>query len=124
MPALLLNLRHVPEDEMEEVCDLMAAHHIEHYVVPAGPFGLSAGGIWLNDAEDKPKAKALLDAYQLERGRQARAALAEARREGRAETLWTRLRQRPIHVLLMIALSAFILLVFFAPVVALLQAAG
>jgi hypothetical protein len=124
VPALLLNLRHVPEDEIEEVCELMAEHRIAHYVVPAGPFGLSAGGIWLNESEDQPRAKALLDAYQRERGRLAREALAAAQREGRAETLWIRLRRQPIQVLVMVGVSLFILLIFFAPVVALLRAAG
>lgn len=123
MPALLLNLRHVPEDEIEEVCELMANHHIEHYVVPAGPFGLSAGGIWLNDRADQPRAKALLDAYQVERARKARAAWDQARQEGRAETLWQRLRQRPGQVLWLLGLSLMVMLIFFAPVMALLQAA-
>jgi hypothetical protein len=122
MPRLLLNLRNVPEDESEEVLELMARHHIECYQTPPGPLGITAGGIWLRDREDYPRARELMDEYQAERARHARAEHARAVREGRAETLWTAMRRRPVRTLLYIGLAFFILMIFFGPVVALFRA--
>jgi hypothetical protein len=122
MPRLLLNLRNVPEDESEEVIDLMARNDIDCYQTPPGPLGITAGGIWLKDREDYPRARELMDEYQAERARKARAEHDQAIREGRAETLGTAMRRRPVQVLLYIGLAIFILLIFFGPVVALFRA--
>lgn len=119
MPRLLLNLRNVPDDEAEDVTALMAEHHIECYHTPSGPFGITAGGIWLKHREDYPRARELMDEYQAERARRARAEHEQARREGRADTLWTAIRRRPVTTLVYAGLALFILMIFFAPLVAL-----
>ncbi len=124
MPRLLLNLRNVPADEAEEVRALMAEHAIVIYDTPPGPFGITAGGIWLRHEDDHPRAKALLDDYQLERARRAREAYEAARREGRAETLWTRIRRHPVKFLFHLLLAIFILMVFFAPLIELSRVRG
>ncbi|MGY6553569.1 MAG: DUF6164 family protein [Wenzhouxiangella sp.] len=116
MPKLLLNLRNVTEEEAEEVAELMSEHGIEHYRTPVGPFGITAGGIWLRQADDFPRARVLMDAYQAERSRRVRAELEQARREGRADTFWTQLRRHPLRTLLFLGFAAFILMIFFAPV--------
>lgn len=117
MPRLLLNLRMVPEDEAREVVELMEANDIEIYQTPAGPLGITAGGIWLRHGDDYPRARVLLDDYQAERLSCARRAQERARREGRAETIWSLLRRHPVRVLAAAALAIFFLLVLFAPVV-------
>ncbi len=117
MPKLLLNLRNVTEEEAHEVAELMEQHGIEHYATPAGPFGITAGGIWLRHAEDYPRARALMDDYQAERSQRVRAELEQARREGRAETFWTHLRRHPVRTVIYLAAAIFILMIFFAPVI-------
>lgn len=67
MPHLLFNLRYVPEDEAEEVRELLQRHGIAFYETPPNRWGISAGGIWLPDGEDPARAHALLDGYQHER---------------------------------------------------------
>lgn len=124
MPKLLLNLRHVPEDEASEVLALMDAHRIEVYQTPPGPFGITAGGIWLKREDDHPRARELMDVYQAERASKARADYAQARREGRAETLWQRIREQPLKTLVYIGFAIFILLVFFTPLLELRKAVG
>lgn len=118
MPKLLINLRYVPDDEAEEVLELMDEHHIDCYQTPPGPFGITAGGIWLKDHDDHPRARELMDTYQAERARRARAEHEQARREGRAETLWTAARRHPLRTLVFFGLAVFILMIFFAPLVA------
>jgi len=117
MPKLLLNLRNVTEDEAHEVAELMSEHGIEHYATPPGPFGITAGGIWLKDADDFPRARALMDDYQAKRSRRVRAELEQARKEGRAETFWTTLRRHPVRTAIYLAVAVFILMIFFAPVI-------
>ncbi len=122
MPKLLLNLRNVPDDEAEAVSALMDEAGIECYTTPPGPFGVTAGGIWLRDAEDHPRARALMDDFQAERARVARVEHEQARREGRAETFWSSLRSHPVRSLVYLGLAVFILMIFFAPMLALWQA--
>jgi len=116
MPKLLLNLRNVTEEEAHEVAELMDQHGIEHYSTPVGPFGITAGGIWLRQADDYPRARALMDDYQAERSTRVRAELEQARREGRAETFWTHLRRHPVRTVIYLGVAVFILMIFFAPV--------
>ena len=117
MPKLLLNLRNVTEEEAHEVAELMEQHGIEHYRTPVGPFGITAGGIWLKHADDFPRARALMDDYQAKRSRRVRAELEQARQEGRAETFWTTLRRHPVRTTIYLAVAVFILMIFFAPVI-------
>lgn len=118
---LLLNLRHVPDDEADEVLALLKDHHIQHYTTPPGPLGISAGGIWIKYDRDVDRARSLFDAYQENRLKRATAEADAARQSGNAMTLWRFWRQRPWHVALMIALSVMVLLIFFAPMLQIAQ---
>lgn len=118
---LLLNLRNVPNDEVGEVLALLTEHHIEHYTTPAGPFGISGGGIWVRDIEDCDRAKALFDGYQEQRALRAAEEKARAKARGEHESLWSLWRRRPGHVALMLILSAMILMIFFAPMLQIAQ---
>lgn len=117
MPRQLLNLRDVPDDEIEEVTALMDDHSIAIYRTPPGPFGITAGGLWLRESDDEPAARALLDDYQADRQARARAELARAREDGRVETVWTLVRKNPLRTLIHLVLAIFILMVFFAPLI-------
>ena len=117
MAKLLLNLRNVPEDEADEVAALLDAQHIRWYRTPPSPWGISFGGLWLHEADDHPRAKALLAQYQQRRGEQARALRQAQLRDGTAETFTGQLRRRPLFVisglLAMAAAAALVLLPFF-----------
>ena len=73
MPVRLLDLRHVPDDEADDVRRLLDANGIDWYETPPGLFGISAGGVWIRDGGDVAQARRLLDGYQAERRRRARA---------------------------------------------------
>ena len=49
MPELLFKLRNVPDDEAEEVRQLLNDHEINFYETRAGGWGISMPGIWLPD---------------------------------------------------------------------------
>ncbi|MCR6686986.1 DUF6164 family protein [Pseudoxanthomonas sp.] len=95
MAKLLFHLRNVPDDEADEVRALLDAHALDWYETRPGPWGVSAGGLWLRDAGAYPRARQLLDDYQRERRSRARETEA---REGR-QTFLELLRTRPGFVL-------------------------
>jgi hypothetical protein len=103
MAKLLLSMWQVPADEATEVEAMLDAASIIHYRTPPSRWGLGSGGIWVRDDADMPRARALMADYQRERGERARAEHDAARREGRAETLWTVFRAQPLKVLLVLA---------------------
>src|SRR5690625_7934478 len=111
MSRLLLNLRHVPDDEAEEVHALMRRHGIACYITPPGPFRISAGGIWLKHREDYLRARELMDDYQHERQEKAREAWRQASESGQDDTLWSNIVSRSLTVLMDDAASIFILFV-------------
>lgn len=98
MSKLLLNLRHVPDDEAADVRKLLDDNRIPWYETDPGNWWISAGGIWVKDEADMPRAKELMAAYQAERAAVARQAHAEDVRAGRAETLGDRVRSDPAGV--------------------------
>jgi len=112
MAKLLFNLRNVPDDEADEVRQLLTAHGVDWYETRPGPWGVSSGGLWLRDAADWPEARRLLDGYQQARRDQARE---QVQREGR-QTFFDLLRERPGYVLpRLLAIVAVVALVLALP---------
>ena len=102
MAKLLLNLRHVPDDEADDVRALLDANDIAYYETKPGPWNISVGGIWVKEDAAIAEAKRLMADYQLERGIRARADYAASVRDGTAKTFWSQLRGEPVRVLLTI----------------------
>lgn len=109
MAKLLLNLRNVPDDEADEVRAWLKQARIAFYETKPSPWGVSHGGIWLEQDDDLPQAKALMADYQHARGARACADAEQARRDGRAETFVGLLRNRPLYVLGMLLAIVVIL---------------
>ena len=100
MSKLLLNLRHVPDDEADDVRGFLDANGIAWYETGPSLFGISAGGIWVKHDDDAATAKRLMAHYQRERQRRAREAHAQAVRDGTAETFGDIVRKQPLRVAL------------------------
>ncbi len=115
MPTLLLNLRHVPDDEADEIRALLEAHRIRFYETPPSRWGISMGGIWIGDDDQAVHARRLLDDYQEDRARRARAEYAERRRTRTAETIVDRFRAHPLRSLLFTAIAAALLYFIIRP---------
>ena len=58
MSRLLMNLRHVPDDEADEVRALLKEHGIGFYETQAGRWRISLAGIWVEEP-DYPAARTL-----------------------------------------------------------------
>lgn len=116
MSKLLLNLRHVPDDEADDVRTMLDTHRIAFYETVPSLWGLSAGGIWIEDDHQVIEAQRLMADYQAQRQARARAEYAAARRDGSAETLGMVLRREPGKVLAIVLAIALLLLLTALPV--------
>jgi len=114
MSKLLLNLRHVGDDEYHEVCTLLDQHGITWYRTEPSPWGISHGGLWLREQAEYPRARALLTDYQAQRSARVRGEREQALRDGTADTFAGIFRRRPVYVvgmlLAMLCVAALVLL--------------
>jgi len=117
MSKLLLNLRNVPDDEIDDVRAMLESNRIEFYETLPSRWGISYGGIWITDDNDIAQAKRLMAEYQAARRTRVRAEREAALRDGTAETFATVLRREPLRVLLTaLAILAMLGLVALVPV--------
>ena len=121
MSKLLLNLRHVPDDEAADVRKLLDEHGIAWYETDPGNWWISAGGIWVKHDGDFARAREAMTVYQAARAQSARAEHARDRAEGRVETFADRLRADPAGVALRIAGMLLILALMALPVLLLMR---
>lgn len=109
MAKMLMNLRGVPDDEVEEVRDLLERHAIEFYETEPNFWGLSMGAIWLRHDDDHAQARRLMDEYQRERARRMREEHVEAVRQGTAPTIVSRFLENPLRTVFYLAVIGGIL---------------
>ncbi|MDH3354574.1 MAG: DUF6164 family protein [Chromatiales bacterium] len=116
MPLQLFNLRGVPEDEAEDIRQLLDEHKIEFYETSAGNWGVSHPAIWLIDESDQlDEAKALIDAYQVERTERAQAAYRQLKVEGRERSIISLLKDSPLQLIVYLMLIGVILFISLTP---------
>lgn len=100
MTILLLNLRQVPDDEAEEVRDLLESHQVDFYETQPSVWGFTSGAIWLRDAAREEEVRTLLATYQKARAQRMRAAYEATLRAGTVDTLGQRVWRHPVRVAL------------------------
>ena len=99
MPHHLMNLRHVPDDEAEEIRALFDAHEVRYYETPPSRWGISMGGFWVHDDDEAVRARQLLDEYQRQRLHNQRQAYEASIAAGETGGIWFMLRRRPVRTL-------------------------
>ena len=109
MSKLLLNLRHVLDDEADDVRAMLDAAGIGWYETRPSNWGISAGGIFVED-EAIAEAKRLMADYQAKRRERVRAEHAERIRDGTAETFAGAMRKEPAKIALHLVAAALVLL--------------
>lgn len=119
MSKLLLNLRRVPDDERDEICQLLDQHGIAYYQTEPSTWGVSAGAIWLHDELDWQTAQPLLADYQRQRLEQQRAAFEQAHQRGEPTTVWRNLLAQPIRALAFLIAALAVLLIALVPFITL-----
>lgn len=99
MPHHLMNLRHVPDDEADEIRELFETHGVRYYETPPSRWGISMGGFWVHDNDEASRARTLLTEYQQRRLARQRQEYEQRLAEGRTGGFWFRLREKPVTTL-------------------------
>lgn len=86
MAILIFPLRNVPEDEADDIRDLLTHNNLEHYETSAGNWGVSAPGIWLKHNSDREPAKILIEKYQRQRTIDQQLKYQQLKQEGKQKT--------------------------------------
>lgn len=115
MPVRLFNLRNVPEDEANEIRELLTDNGIEFYETHASGWGVSAPAFWLPDDGQRGRAEGLIEDYQKKRAEDARVAYETLKREGNAPTWAGNIARHPLRFLLLVAFVLFILYATLSP---------
>ncbi|GAB4266688.1 MAG: DUF6164 family protein [Methylomicrobium sp.] len=95
MPHLLFSLRGVPDDEAEDIRDLLEKNAIDFYETSAGNWGISMPALWLRDRTQLTEAQQLINRYQLNRAATQRARYEQLKKQGKAPTLWGTIKKAP-----------------------------
>lgn len=115
MAIHLMSMRGVPEDELDEICDLLEKNNVSHYVTAPGNWLISAGAIWINNQEQLPQAHALLNEYQQQRSQKAQEEYSRSRLSGKQASLLDRIIESPLRFIGYLAIIIFILYVSLMP---------
>jgi len=121
MAKMLLNLRHVPEDEVIEVLQLLNEHDIDHYQVPPSAFMISAGSIWIKHDQEFDQALELFNEFQSGRAQQAQQDWHQKKAQGTQPGLLDALRTNPGPMAAYITIAILIVLFLLTPVVQLFR---
>jgi hypothetical protein len=97
MPHHLMNLRHVPDDEADEIRALFEEQGVRYYETPPSRWGISMGGFWVHDEEEAARAKALLDDYQRQRFESQRRAYQQGLARGEIGGIGSMFRRYPVR---------------------------
>ena len=96
MTILLFSLRGVPDDEADEVRELLAEQNIDFYETSAGNWGMSMPALWLRDNADLEKARDVLNAYQQQRFLSSRENYLQSKKAGQQNTLLKVFIEKPL----------------------------
>lgn len=115
MTILLFKLKDVPDDEAEEIRELLASNDIYFYETHAGFWRLGVDGLWLPDETHLERARDLIRNYQTERTAKQHKIYAELVESGQAPTLWQNFLLSPLRFIALIIAVFFILTLTLAP---------
>jgi hypothetical protein len=115
MALQIFNLRGVPDDEAEDIRQLLAAHTIDYYETPAGRWGMSSPGFWIRDDTQLERATSLIAQYQQERAMHARQHYEELKARKQHLTLWGLMKLHPLRFVAALLAIAFVVYLSVGP---------
>lgn len=109
MPVKLFSLYNVPDDEAQEVRELLAGHGIDFHETDGGNWGISTPALWLYDEARFLEARALIDAYEGERLARVKEEYSRQKQAGRQRTLFDVIRENPLRFLVYMTVIVMVL---------------
>jgi hypothetical protein len=111
MSTLLFRLTNVPEDEADEIRELLRSNGIDYYETSAGNWGISMPALWLIKDEDLFKARQLLEEYQHQRLITQHEKYLQLKKTGANISLLSSIKERPWRFIVYLGAILFILYV-------------
>ncbi len=111
MAILLFSLRGVPEDEAQDVRELLAGQGIDFYETSAGNWGISMPALWLREHGQWQQAQHILADYQRQRYLNARERYVAEKGQGKQASTFQAFCQHPLKHCLYWLCSGLILYV-------------
>lgn len=121
MAVLLFKLTNVPDDEADEVRQLLKDGGFNVYETGAGRWKVGVPAIWLADHSQLDDAQAQLLHYQTQRAQRMRQHYEALKASGQAPTLWSHLASKPTVVLSCILGAGILIAVMILPFLGFLQ---
>lgn len=115
MPVRLFILKGVPDDEADDIRQLMERHQINFYETPAGNWGMSLPAIWLPDESQYEEAYNLIAKYQIERRDKAQDEYQRLKREGKSAGFVAGVREDPVRTIVFLLIIALLLYLSIKP---------
>lgn len=115
MATLLFRLNQVPEDEAEDIRQLLDNGDFDTYETSAGFWGLGVAAIWLRDTTQLARAQQLIDDYQQHRAEKMRADYQARIVAGEEPGFWQHNLQHPLRLLGIVAFIIFLITVMLLP---------
>ena len=115
MAALFFKLANVPDDEADDIRNLLSENNILFYETHAGFFRVGLDAIWLHDSTQLESAKQLLQDYQQKRYQSQRELFNQSQEKGEVETLWQRITHQPIRFFAALVAVVFVLTLTLVP---------
>jgi len=109
MSTLLFSLRGVPEDEADEIRELLTANNIDYYETSAGNWGISMPALWVNNNEQVFEAQKLLNQYHQQRAITQREIYEQLKKEGGNRQSIRALTKNPIRLIVYIGAIVLVL---------------
>ncbi len=109
MPVIIFKLKNVPDDEADDIRELLCQHNIDFYETAAGNWGISMPAIWIKHNQYKEQARELIENYQAQRTEQARALYNQRKYYGTQKTLKDTFLRNPLRLLIYFFAIALIL---------------
>lgn len=96
-----------PDDEIEEVRELLESHQFDTYETEPGRWGIGIAAIWLKNEEQLAQASEVLSEYQKQRYENAQESRAEVEKLTVLQGLYIKFKQDPEQFMLtLLGLSA------------------
>lgn len=112
MAILLFKLKYVPDEEAQDIRDLLHENEIDFYETSAGILGFSMPAIWLKNEAQAEKAGLLINEYQQQLQSQVREEYQLQQR-----TVMDMFRENPAHyfsyILAILFIGYFMIYLFF-----------
>jgi len=116
MAKIAFRLNNVPEDEANQVRELLTEHNIEFYETNAGRWGISIAALWVSNDDDFEKARQFIEPFQQDFTKKMREQFEIDKREGRIPTFWQLINANPIMFITYWALIIAVLAITILPI--------